>query len=45
MMRYRNEGYQEAMDEAMRQRDVDVAATPILVGDGGARKLWKKLIL
>ncbi len=40
----RNAIYKGSVDEAMRQRDLDVAAIHILGGDERARKIWKKLI-
>jgi transposase len=40
----RNAVYKGVVDEAMRQRDLDVAAIYILGGDERARKIWKKLI-
>lgn len=40
----RNAVYKRALDSAMRQRDLDVAAIHLLGGDEIARKIWKKLI-
>jgi hypothetical protein len=40
----RNAIYKGALDDAMRQRDLDVAAIQILGADERARKMWKKLI-
>jgi transposase len=40
----RNAVYKGAIDDAMRQRDLDIAAIQILGGDERARKIWKKLI-
>lgn len=39
-----NAVYKGAVDEAMRQRDLDIAAIHILGADKIARKIWKKLI-
>lgn len=40
----RNAVYKGASDDAMRQRDLDIAAIHILGADEIARKIWKKLI-
>lgn len=40
----KNAIYQWAIDDALRQRDLDVAAIHMLGGDEVARKIWKQLI-